>query len=40
MKVIIEHVSTEVMLANPLTKGMLPQKFIDRVVTMGLSPTM
>lgn len=39
-KVVIEHVSTEVMLVDPLTKGMPPQKFKDHVVTMGLSPTM
>ena len=39
-KVIIEHVSTEVMLPDPLTKGMPPQKFTDHVFTMGLSPTM
>ena len=39
-KVVIEHVSTKVMLVDHLTKGMPPQKFKDHVVTMGLSPTM
>ena len=39
-KVVIAHVSTKVMLADPLTKGMTPQKFKDHIVTMGLSPTM
>ena len=39
-KVVIEHVITEVMLADPLTKGMSPQKFKDHVVIMGLSPAM
>ena len=39
-KVVIEHVITEVMLADPLNKGMSPQKFKDHVVTIGLSPTM
>ena len=27
------------MLADPLTKGMPPQKFKDHLVTMGLSPS-
>ena len=39
-KVVIKHVSTEVMLVDPLTKGMPPQKFKYHVVKMGLSPTM
>ena len=34
-KKVIEHASTEVMLADPLTKGMK-----DHVVTTRLSPTM
>ena len=39
-KVIIEHASTGVMLADPLFKDMRPQKFKDHVVTMGCNPTM
>ena len=39
-KVVIKHVRTEVMLVDPLTKDMQPQKFKDHVITMGLSPTM
>ena len=35
-KVVIEHVSTELMIADPLTKGMPPLKFKDHVVNMGL----
>ncbi|XP_059285919.1 putative receptor-like protein kinase At3g47110 [Lycium ferocissimum] len=38
-KVVIQHVSTELSLADPLTKGMPPQKFKDHVVIMGLSST-
>ena len=38
--VVIEHVSTEVMLADPLTKVRPPKKHKDHVVTTGLSPTM
>ncbi|KAG9449432.1 hypothetical protein H6P81_009397 [Aristolochia fimbriata] len=37
-KMIIEHINTELMLADPLTKGMPPRKFKDHVVTMGLHP--
>ncbi|KAK8574645.1 hypothetical protein V6N12_062335 [Hibiscus sabdariffa] len=37
-KVVIELISTEQMLADPLTKGMPPHKFKDHVVTMGLVP--
>ena len=37
-KMVIKHVSTEVMLSVHLNKGMPPQKFKDHVVTMGLSP--
>ncbi|KAK7321173.1 hypothetical protein VNO77_31533 [Canavalia gladiata] len=36
MKVIIEHINTELMLADPLTKGMPPYKFKDHVIIMGL----
>ncbi|KAK8480144.1 hypothetical protein V6N12_041472 [Hibiscus sabdariffa] len=39
-KVVIEHISTEHMLADPLTKGMPPHKYKDHVVTMGLVPTL
>jgi chaperone required for assembly of F1-ATPase len=35
-KVVIEHVSTELMIADPLTKGMPPLKFKDHVAKMGL----
>ncbi|KAG9447193.1 hypothetical protein H6P81_013321 [Aristolochia fimbriata] len=37
-KVIIEHINTELMLADPLTKSMSPHKFKDHIVTMGLHP--
>ncbi|RVX07413.1 Retrovirus-related Pol polyprotein from transposon TNT 1-94 [Vitis vinifera] len=36
-KVVIEHISTELMIVDPLTKGMPPLKFKDHVVNMGLS---
>ncbi|KAK9035082.1 hypothetical protein V6N11_077133 [Hibiscus sabdariffa] len=39
-KVVIEHISTEQMLVDPLTKGMPPHKFKDQVVTMGLVHTL
>ena len=39
-KVIIEHISTKLMSANPLTKGMPLLKFKDHVVNMGLSSLM
>ena len=35
-KVVIEHVSTELMIADPLTKGMPPKNFKDHVERMGL----
>ena len=35
-KVVIEHISTELMIANPLTKGMPPMKFKDHVDKMGI----
>ena len=35
-KVVIEHISTGSMLADPLTKGMSPKYFKDHVVQMGL----
>uniref|UniRef100_A0A2N9E1N9 Retrovirus-related Pol polyprotein from transposon TNT 1-94 n=1 Tax=Fagus sylvatica TaxID=28930 RepID=A0A2N9E1N9_FAGSY len=39
-KVVIEHVSTELMIADPLTKGMPPLKFKDHVAKMGLGSIM
>ncbi|KAL5827481.1 hypothetical protein ACOSQ4_019278 [Xanthoceras sorbifolium] len=39
-KVVIEHVSTELMIADPLTKGMPPFKFKDHVNNMGLGSIM
>ena len=35
-KVVIEHVSTGLMIADPLTKGMPPFRFKDHVERMGL----
>ena len=40
MKVVIEHISTELMIADHLTKGMSPKYFKDHVVQMGLGSTM
>ena len=34
--VVIEHVSTELMIVDPLTKGMPPLKFKDHVDRLGL----
>ncbi|KAA8517879.1 hypothetical protein F0562_015332 [Nyssa sinensis] len=39
-KVVIEHVNTELMIADPLTKGMPPSKFKDHVMSMGLNSIM
>eukprot|EP00253_Pinus_taeda_P015417 PITA_15417 len=39
-KVVIEHVSTELMISDPLTKGMPPFKFKDHVMNMGLCSIM
>ncbi|XP_074293327.1 secreted RxLR effector protein 161-like [Silene latifolia] len=39
-KVIIEHISTESMIADPLTKGMPPKGFKEHVVSMGLGLAM
>ena len=39
-KVVIEHVNTELMIADPLTKGMPPKNFKDHVVQMGLGSMM
>ena len=40
MKVVIEHIITKLMIANPLSKGMPPKYFKDHVVQMGLGSTM
>jgi len=34
--IVIEHISTELMIVDPLTKGMPPSKFKDHVESMGL----
>ena len=39
-KVVIEHISTELMIADPLTKGMPHLKFKDHVEKMGLGSTL
>ena len=39
-KVVIEHVSIELMIADPLKKGMPPKKFRDHVINMGLGSMM
>jgi len=39
-KVIIEHMSTELMITDPLTKGMPPFKFKDHVERMRLVSTL
>ena len=39
-KVVIEHVSTKLMIADSLTKGMPPLKFKDHVESMGLGALM
>nr|CAN64690.1 hypothetical protein VITISV_030190 [Vitis vinifera] len=39
-KVVVEHISTELMIADPLTKGMPPLKFKGHVMNMGLSSLM
>ncbi len=39
-KVVIEHISTDLMIVDPLTKGMPLLKFKDHVVNMGLGSTM
>ena len=35
---VIEHISTELMIADLLTKGMPPMKFKDHVTKWGLFP--
>ena len=37
-KMVIEHISTELMIVDPLTKCMPPMKFKDHVDKMGLFP--
>ncbi|KAL0431343.1 UNVERIFIED_CONTAM: Secreted RxLR effector protein [Sesamum radiatum] len=39
-KVVIEHISTKLMLADPLTKGMPLKNFKDHVARMGIGPMM
>jgi len=39
-KVVIEHISTDMMIVDPLTKGMPPKNFKDHVVRMGLDSIM
>ena len=39
-KVVIEHVSTELMIVDPLTKGMPPKNFKDHVLRMRLGSMM
>ena len=39
-KVVIEHISIELMIVDPLTKSMPPLKFKDHVVNMVLSSLM
>ena len=39
-KVVIDHISTELMIADPLTKGMPPFKFKDHVERMRLGSTL
>ncbi|GMH08443.1 hypothetical protein Nepgr_010283 [Nepenthes gracilis] len=36
-EITIEHIGTELMIADPLTKGMPPLRFKDLVIEMGLS---
>ena len=38
-QVVIEHISTELMIADSLTKGMPPMKFKDHVDKMGIVPS-
>ena len=39
-KVVIKHISTELMIVDPLTKGMPPKNFKDYIVRMGLGSLM
>jgi len=38
-RVSIEHVSTDIMIAKPLTKGLPPQVFTDHVKNMSIMCT-
>ena len=38
--VVINHISTDLMIADPLTKGMPPIKFKDHVENMGFGSTL
>jgi len=38
-RVLIEHVSTELMIVNPLTKGLSPKVFTGHVKNMGIMCT-
>ena len=35
-RVSIEHISTKLMIADPLTKGLPPKTFIEHVESMGI----
>ena len=35
-RVLIEHISTNLMIADPLNKGLLPKTFIKHVESMGI----
>jgi len=39
-KVVFEHISIELMISDPLTKGMPPKNFKDHVVRMRLGSMM
>ena len=39
-EVVVEHVITELMIADSLTKGIPPKKFRDHVISMGLGSMM
>ena len=39
-KMVLKHINTELMIADPLTKGMPPQKFKDHVDRMRLGSIM
>jgi len=38
MQISIEHVRTDSMLANPLTKGLVPRVFYEQIAHMGVVP--
>ena len=37
---VVEHISIELKIADPLTKGMPPKKFKDHVIGLGLGSMM